>query len=163
MNPSEFREDMSKDNIPRIPSNQNLVVFNVGWVGSNIPFSIGKVSESFRDKLERIIINNNSSSFQSIVWRYRGEESCPICHCKNLLLGNGADVEVLGSSYLFIPHHSDSNTYFISPSLIHHFITYHNYSPPSQFIDSVIAINENSEFNGDDTYRTHLGSILACS
>ena len=151
----EFRKDLSE--YDEVQPEHHLSILNIGWLGSGMSYSTGETSSDFVEKIKRLIINSETSSFKPIVWRCRGQDRCPVCDLQDLVLGDGRNIEVLGSSELFIPSSLQNNLYFVSPSLIYHFILEHAYLPPSQFIDSVMAIDENSQFDGEKIYMSSQG------
>ena len=154
MSYSELRKDMSKC---EVQCNDNLSILNIGWIGHNTAYSLGDAPHDFIEKLRKLIINSESFPFKPIVWRSRGQDRCPVCQLRDLVLEEGENIEILGSSEFFIPCYSKDKSYFIAPSLIYHFITEHKYLPPQQFIDSVLAIDENSGFDGENTYMLAQG------
>jgi hypothetical protein len=153
MSYTEFREDMSKY---VISDGINLSILNIGWIGYNTSYSLGDAPNNFIEKLKKLIANSESFPFKPIVWRSRGQDMCPVCQSRDLVLQEGENIEILGSSEFFIPCNID-NSYFISPSLIYHFITDRKYLPPQKFIDSVLAIDENAGFDGENTYMSAQG------
>jgi hypothetical protein len=150
----EFRQDMSECNFS---SDQDISVLNVGWLSSSVSYTTGNIYDDFIKKLRRLVVNSESSPFKPIVWRSRGQDSCPLCLLRDFVLEDNENTEILGSSEFFIPCYSKKNSYFISPSLIYHFIADHNYLPPEQFINSVMAINENCQFDGENIYMSAQG------
>ncbi len=149
----EFREEMSEEEICSL----NVKIFNVGWIDSDHSFTTGSSPIEFVKKLERLIVRSGTYPFQPIVMRCRGQDRCIFCEARNLVLREGDNEEVLGSSDLMIPLTPGENTYFISPTLIYHNIVEHNYLPPPEFISSVLAVDESIEYVGDAIYMTALG------
>ena len=155
MSYSKFRKDLSQ--YDEVQPEHHISILNIGWIDREISYPTGKFSSELTEKIKRLIINSETSSFQPIVWRSRGQDRCPICDLRDLVLKDEMNVEMLGSSELLIPSNLKNNLYFISPSLIYHFILQHNYLPPYQFIDSVMAIDENSKFEGEKIYMSAQG------
>jgi hypothetical protein len=151
----EFREDLSE--YDGVQPEHHLSVLNVGWIGCGMSYPRGETSSNLLEKMKRIIVNSETSFFKPIVWRSRGQDRCPVCGLQDLVLEDGINIEVLGSSELFIPSSLQNNLYFISPLLLYHFILEHAYLPPNQFIDSIMAIDENSNFEGEKIYMSAQG------
>jgi hypothetical protein len=126
-------------------------VRNVGWLDKEHPFLTGKPDLNFLKKLEDLIFNSYRGSCNIFVNKLRGAYDCPICGKNELIISNDHNEFVLGSSELWIPDCGAEGNYFATFGLIIHHIMDHQYQPPKEFIDSVLLLDLNKKFNGDDT------------
>jgi hypothetical protein len=130
-------------------------ILNIGWLGREQKFTTGIVPKSFVDKLEKILASNSSTKSQVIVNRMRGFFDCEICNARSdeLKTQDAKHKIVLGNAELLIPHYLKNGYYFSAPTLIHHYIIVHSYLPPKEFIDSILALDLGTEFNGGEIFR----------
>lgn len=89
-------------------------VVNIGWLDEGKSFEQGDVPAGFAGRL---------LDLQS-VHNHRGFHGCPFC-------GKSRGNKVLAIK-------GNGVTYFC-PDMIHHYVTEHNYKPPQDFIDAVMA------------------------
>ena len=98
-------------------------VLNIGWLGEGNEFPTGDVPAQFIAKLERLCSNP--------VFLHRGFHECELCCSwdddKWKDLGNG-QIRVYGSN----------GHWYSAPTMIHHYVTDHQYRPPEEFIDAVL-------------------------
>lgn len=111
---------------------------NVGWLDPGHDFPTGDAPEDFIDELGTLCAGR----------RYllmRGFHDCGFPHengdVEQSFLGlevtiNGKQV-ALGSAEVRVAGEDD--TILIAPNLIWHYVTYHRYLPPREFIDAVLA------------------------
>lgn len=123
---------------------------NVGWLDKNHPFKTGDVDPKFLEKLEKLIFNSYRGSCSIFVNKLRGSYECLVCGEDKLTISNGQKEFTLGSSELWIPDSRVKGHYFATFGLIIHYVKDHHYQPPQEFIDSVLALDLNINFNGDD-------------
>jgi hypothetical protein len=118
-------------------------VLNIGWLDKDHDFEKGATPEGLLAKLRQIILSEGN--FQSRVNQMRGVHSCHLC-----LANNFSDVYV-GSCQLWIPS-IENNIYFAAPSTIIHYIQDHNYKPPNIFVESVLKLSMDEDFNGEQLF-----------
>ena len=97
-------------------------VLSVGWLDSHHPFPVGETSQEFREKLADIC--------QHPVKRYFGSHECEFCKHRDRPDCIG-DILVYGT-----------NIAYVSPALISHYVTVHDYLPPPQFIAAVLSTED---------------------
>jgi hypothetical protein len=113
----------------------------VGWLARGHPYNTGEVSEQFFEKLCRLL-NNPWEPFASA-----GMHFCDFCTFTG---GNGSGqykghkISGASSHILFIP--ADHQIY-VAPESIAHYIDAHQYLPPQEFIDAVLACPEMSSMD----------------
>jgi hypothetical protein len=126
-------------------------VRNIGWLHRDNEFVTGSVPTNFLPKLEELIFNSNKSIFSVVVNQIRGSHPCPICREKPLrIVNNEGKSFLLGAAELWVPDKGREDCYFATCSLIVHYVMEHHYQPPQEFIDSVLALSVNSNFNGQE-------------
>lgn len=110
-------------------------VLNVGWLARGHTFPVGRVPEAFVDVLRCLVKSPENL--------YRGYHSCEFCPEPPIVIdaegrrvipppgetmGNG-EIRVAGSNGLV----------YVAPVLVLHYVETHNYLPPKEFIDAVMA------------------------
>jgi hypothetical protein len=93
---------------------------NIGWLDRGQPFPVGKTSAQFRAKLMDLC--------RRPVKQTRGFHSCPFCRGRNRPRGS-AEIRVRGTGRVYA-----------APTLVHHYVTVHQYKPPEEFIEAVLQI-----------------------
>jgi hypothetical protein len=121
---------------------------NVGWLNKDHPFKTGDVDSKFLEKLEQLIFNSYRGSCNILVNELRGGYECPVCGIRGLEIGDERTGFFLGSSELWIPDNREEGHYFATFGLIIHYVRDHHYQPPQEFIDAVLALDINTEFDG---------------
>ncbi len=111
---------------------------NVGWLSDQMPFEKGETSQDFRDKLLKFCAD------EFIVNLARGFHVCEFCdlsfegwfeeqkdkHGKTAhwaSIGDG-EIRVQGKSAVYA-----------APALIYHYVIQHQYKPPDEFIEAILA------------------------
>ena len=94
-------------------------VLNVGWLCGAEPHDTGHTSSAFRDALAELVMRP--------VILHRGVHSCTLADCNDRKTGNG-QIRVLGRDGIW----------YSAPTLIHHYVTHHNYLPPAAFVSAVL-------------------------
>jgi hypothetical protein len=111
---------------------------NVGWLAPGHDFPTGDAPDDFVDELGALCAGHAYA-------QTRGFHGCAFPHengdIEQSLLGidvtiNGKQV-ALGSAEVRVAGEGD--TILIAPNLIWHYVTYHRYLPPQEFIDAVLA------------------------
>lgn len=108
-------------------------ILTVGWLDADHDFPTGDVPQEFIDELAQMCANTDYA-------RTRGWQDCELPHPdgeadypitvkigeKNISLG-GAEIRVT----------TEDGTVLAAPNLILHYVTYHHYRPPADFIEAV--------------------------
>lgn len=105
---------------------------NVGWLEATYPFSKGDVTDNFMVRLWTLC--------RTPVNLMRGFHECDFCSDPTLayLKTYQGDEELgMGNGEIWA-FGGDGNVY-VAPTLIYHYITHHQYQPPEQFIQAVLA------------------------
>jgi len=111
---------------------------NVGWLSRQMPFEKGQTSQAFKDKLLEFCLD------EFVVLIARGFHVCEFCglsteqwqkeqeakYGKNAQWANLGDgeIRVLGKSAVYA-----------APTLIYHYVIQHQYKPPDEFIEAILA------------------------
>jgi hypothetical protein len=134
-----YFEDLTKFSYHEKASVKNVI--NVGWLSKNHDFPVGKIA--------LLAIHIIKNLVESPVNKFRGVHYCEFCPppikekidgfisyktIRECPFGNG-EIHVLGAN----------GVTYIAPTLIAHYIEEHNYTPPQEFIDSVIRMSEKRE------------------
>lgn len=90
---------------------------NIGWLQKDKTFNIGETPDGFLEKLKVYL---EHSIFQT-----RGFHNCEFCNS-----------EVISSNEIRVV--SESGTIYASPMLVIHYVEFHNYLPPEEFIRAVM-------------------------
>jgi hypothetical protein len=102
---------------------------NIGWLTQEFEFEVAAATPCFIDRLWHFCTISINQT--------RGLHICKICQLDqaNSITRNDQSL-LLGSAEIrvFSP---DGQTY-AAPNLIYHFVTAHNYSPPSEFVQAVL-------------------------
>ena len=125
-------------------------VKNIGWIDKNQQFNMGDVSPDFVQKLKELIFNSDEGPCNILVNELRGSYDCPVCEKHEIKISNENDYFILGSSELWVPDNRSEEHYFATFGLIIHYIEDHQYQPPQDFIEAVLALDINTKFNGQD-------------
>jgi hypothetical protein len=99
----------------------DLEILNVGWLDECRPFAVGATSRDFQDALLELC--------KRPIILHRGVHAC--CYCRGQRqdrAGNG-QVRVL----------SPKGIWYAAPTLVHHYVSVHEYSPPADFVDAVVS------------------------
>jgi len=94
-----------------------LDILNIGWLDEGHSFRVGPTSEQFRGVLLELC--------QHSILLHRGFHVC--CYCRGQS-GNG-QIRVL----------SARGVWYAAPTLVHHYVTAHEYRPPDDFVNAVLA------------------------
>lgn len=114
--------------------------FNVGWLGGKTKLPEASVLDSDIEQLKNLIF---LPAFRSCHFRIsRGFASCPVCNDGGLVTSViHGETRMLGDFLILLPS-LKRGEYFVSPSLILHYVEFHGYKPPKVYIDSLRALNE---------------------
>ena len=107
----------------------------VGWLESDHEYSRGPVTEELVARLTQLLVN----PWQP--WVTMGWHNCEFCRFSRgsrQFTFENTTID-MGISNLFVPA---ADTIFVAPSLIVHYIDAHEYSPPQQFQNAVLACPE---------------------
>ena len=95
---------------------------NIGWLQLDHPYTKGKAPDGFLEKL--------SEYKEYRVMQTRGFHGCDFCEKNNRENGS------LSSNEIRVV--SKEGKIYASPMMIIHYVKYHNYLPPQEFIDAVM-------------------------
>jgi len=95
-------------------------VLNVGWLCGSKPYETGRTSDAFRDALAELAARP--------VILHRGVHLCNLVDCPDQHSGNG-QIRVQGNDGIW----------YSAPTMIHHYVTDHDYLPPEAFISAVLC------------------------
>jgi hypothetical protein len=112
---------------------RGIKLIAIGWLDKGHTFQTGEISKEAIQKLE---IFCSKPMILTL-----GKRDCPFCNTKGpirMILGTGNELIIHGTDEVRIPSKDGKKVYGV-PNLIIHFIKTHNYSPPQEFIDAVIA------------------------
>ena len=104
---------------------------NIGWLDDKHYYEKGKCSEKFLDCLFVLCLDTINKT--------RGFHQCPFCTNKafgNRVERNGKNVE-LGSAEIRVT--GLNGKLYSCPDMIYHYVLAHEYLPPKEFIDAVLA------------------------
>lgn len=130
-----YYKDLSLYDYWKDDEKATIPVLNIGWLSPSEPFETGITSQEFKNRLHKFC------SHQNIVMPTLGFHVCEFCsnkykelrhqHADNKywgeLRGNG-EIRIIGKSILYA-----------APALIYHYVMEHNYKPPQEFIDAILA------------------------
>lgn len=121
-------------------------VKNIGWL-EDTNFFIQKTADNkFLKKIFQIIQSKECNI-------YRGIHDCDFCNSDGFMYGViGNEKILLGHGEIWVPSTSQDIIY-ASPTLIYHYIEKHQYCPPQDYIDSVMAFDINSDFDGEEMLK----------
>jgi hypothetical protein len=106
-------------------------LLTVGFLHNQFPYRKGRVPEPFVDKLENILIADDRLIIM------RGYFTCGICTRSQIQVTIKETSKLISHLLLLIPF--GENGSFISPGTIYHHIKEHDYKPPDEYIEAVMA------------------------
>ncbi len=129
-------------------------VLNVGWLDKDHIFVTGEVEDTIIDKIEMMIVTYKTTN------QMRGNHVCNLCtpidpYEDTFYWPPTGKRVLLGSSELWIL--GKSNKVYAAPDMIFHYITEHNYLPPSEFLNAVANFDLGGNWNADE----HMKSLVA--
>jgi hypothetical protein len=124
-------------------------LLNVGWLDNVKNFSKGEVPSVFSEKLKSLIIG--SAVFDAHFNRIRGIHPCGLCGEQHMTVISEGREEILGMSEVLVPS-QQIGAYYASPSLIYHYVTEHNYLPPEEYINAVLAVDITQLYFAEDIF-----------
>ncbi|WP_416873889.1 hypothetical protein [Kitasatospora sp. SC0581] len=97
---------------------------NVGWLEAGQPYPTGKVPAEFTAKLRAV---------QQVQWMNvcLGLHDCDLCPPGDEYPEGNGEIRIPGAPPIA----------YAAPFLITHYITAHDYRPPTEFIDAVMAVD----------------------
>lgn len=123
-------------------------VKNVGWLDLTEDFPTGGVTPEIFKKLK--VIAAGSDCFRPLVEPLRELPKCPICGALELSASNGKS---LPNAELWIP---STEIVYASPIAILHYIDFHNYRPPAEYVAAIASLDLGNPFFADAVYRENL-------
>lgn len=105
---------------------------NVGWLTAGQPYARGAVPNGFVERLRRLA--------EGRVNLTRGYHFCELCVVEEKLRGNDAYEFLqacggLGNGEIVIR----SDVCYLAPAMVAHYVAWHDYAPPPEFIEAVLA------------------------
>lgn len=98
-----------------------LDILNVGWLDEGRPFPVAPTSKTFQDALRELC--------KHPIILHRGFHLCCYCPGKRQDRSGNGQIRVLGRKGIW----------FAAPTLVHHYVVVHEYSPPADFVDAVLS------------------------
>lgn len=105
------------------PEEEQAETVNIGWLDRWHAFPTGETSEEFRGKLQQLCLRR--------VKQTRGFHSCAFCKGRDKPHGS-AEIRIPGKDCVYA-----------APELVYHYVVAHAYKPPEEFIEAVLAWDEN--------------------
>jgi hypothetical protein len=133
---------------------------SVGWLHPHGFFPQGPVPREFVEKLLLLVAEEQ-------ILTMRGYHVCDWCEhlphkqadapegeeyilprATYVTVGEGEKRErvLLGNAEIMVP--GLRGVYYMAPTLIYHYVQAHQYQPPDEFVESVLAFDPSSRFNG---------------
>ncbi|MEO6088002.1 MAG: hypothetical protein ABIQ18_33315 [Umezawaea sp.] len=113
----------------------DVVALNVGWLDAEHSYQTGTHPEGFAERLFELCQSHphaQTRGFQDcVLCRRAGVDEWPVTATflgTSTPLGD-AEVRVI----------DDVGTWLVAPNLVFHYVVEHEYQPPSQFVDAVMA------------------------
>jgi hypothetical protein len=98
-----------------------LEILNVGWLDEGRPFPVRPTSQEFRDALLELC--------RRPIILHRGFHLCWFCRGRRQDRAGTGQIRVLSSK----------GVWYAAPTLVHHYVTAHEYSPPADFVHAVLS------------------------
>jgi hypothetical protein len=126
-----------------LPGSEGLGFKAVGWLEPGYPYHNGEVTAEFFEKLLGLLQSPWAPPVAAA-----GIHRCGLCRftggraefgCQFGLKPRRYRFSGVGNGFLFVPY---SGTLFVSPTSVAHYIDAHQYSPPSEFQNAVVACPE---------------------
>lgn len=100
---------------------RGLEVLNVGWLDLGQPFPVGPTSQQFQDALIELC--------RHPIILPRGFHLCWFCRRSGQDQAGNGQIRVL----------SPKGVWYAAPTLVYHYVSAHQYSPPTDFVESVLS------------------------
>jgi hypothetical protein len=123
----------------------------VGWLGPQIVYSTGDAPAKFVDALRRVTLHQ-TDEFDAHVNLVRGIRPCSFC-LEDIYYPSPdrKHPKLLGISELWIPY---DGGWLAAPSMILHYVEFHHYLPPGEFIAGVMELDLSKPYSGQEVYDT---------
>lgn len=111
---------------------------NVGWLAPGHDFPAGDAPKDFIDELGAICARYRfaqTRGFHDCTFEHNNGE--PDHSLYGLTVTIDGERVALGSAEIRVL--AEDGTVLIAPNLVWHYVTYHNYLPPREFIEAVLA------------------------
>lgn len=129
--------------------------FAIGWLDKESSFDKGGVAKEDKKNLEKIIFS--SGFYKSHFLRNRGFATCSLCSPrKPITMIFEGKKRMLGDFLVMIPNITGEG-FFISPSLIVHYVENHEYSPPRSYIESLRAAQNSPCCDAESIFNVATG------
>ncbi len=146
-----FYNDLSQYEYSRWLDRDGGRLYNFGWLSSEHSYERGASELDWFRKLELAVAN--------FVNPYRGVHSCDFCGAVDQFVEIGGKRILLGHAEAWVP--SSDGRIFVAPTLVHHYVTAHDYRPPDVVIAALRALPDDvAQWDTPDgLYRTLLAEI----
>lgn len=104
---------------------------NIGWLDAEHPFPRGTIPNGVLAKLEAQAIAEPMNQM-------RGFHYCELCDREEIAITAGSRQRLLGSAEIWV--RGAHGVVYAAPDLIIHYIREHEYLPPREFLDAVLAL-----------------------
>lgn len=115
--------------IPDLQKSSDGKLINIGWLSKSHDFTKGECAATFLNKLKMLC--------DRPVMLHRGFHVCEFCSADKI---NNFELPKIGNGHIKVK--LDNQFSFWAPTMIHHYISVHNYLPPQAFIDAVMRLKE---------------------
>lgn len=143
MDESNYFEDLTTYSRMISPFSLDGVV-NIGWLNIKSGFSAGPVPLRIIEKLKNVACG--ACSMKVLVEPCRSLPQCDLCGPVTLMSHGKA----IPDGELWVP---GNGVIYASPVAIIHFMEFHDYAPPQEYIDAVSSMDVASDFYADKLYR----------
>lgn len=122
--------------LSRIPEERRVTLVAVGWLDPSHRYDKGAVDERFVARLFDLLVE----PWQPFAMA--GRHPCGFCRFSGgpgvvaYSRGAGTNTVTVGAANLFVP---GSDVLYMAPSLIVHYVDAHEYAPPREFSEAVLA------------------------
>lgn len=123
----------------------------IGWLDKEHSFEQQKLPELFFRNLLKLLKDEH-------VRVMRGMHYCPFCDEKQVWL-EGRSI-LLGHAEIWIPSHT-RDVVFAAPTLVYHYCERHEYRPPKEFVDAVLAFDPASGWSGSVEAERRIDALFA--
>lgn len=128
-------------------------VFAIGWLSAEQAYPKGELNPAVIRMIEKLLSTHR-------VNQMRGYHTCELCGRSPIGWTTASGKEVLlGSAEIWIPS-LDQKRMYAAPDLIYHYVVDHEYLPPREFQEAVLAAPELSSWSAERESRRLLESAF---
>lgn len=113
----------------------NTHVLNVGWLSCKNKYPKGTVPQKTLNKIKKLC----ATSYFNLM---RGYHKCDLRFCLGFCISakDGSTPRQLGSAEIWV--RGKDNVVYVAPDLIFHYIKYHRYLPPGEFLNAIDEMDD---------------------